>query len=888
MSSRRESRLRAFAARLRGLLRGDARDDELDAEIGEHLRLLAERFMAQGLSREQAEAAARRQFGSTIRLREHRFELQTLPRIDALWQDLRYALRTLLKNRGFTAVSIATLGLGIGATTAIFSVIDNVLLAPFPYQGAERMVFPRIHNAQDQRPLRQGYAPSEVLEFAESNRVFDGITAAYGDLVLYKHGAGTDYLGGARVTPGTFEFFGMPALHGRVLQPGDYEPGAPPVFVMRHKTWQERFGGDPKVLNGTFVLNGTPRTLVGIMPPRFGWYEADVLIPATLTRDAADSQPYWFVLGRLKPGVSVEQAAADLTVIAKRLAKVHPESYPQHFTVQARTLGSSVVGRIEATLYTVLAAVGLLLLIACSNVANLTLARATAREKEFGLRAALGAGRARLVRLLMVESLVIAMGGAFFGILLAWGGLKALVAALPANLIPAESVIELDAPVLALTLGVAVVTALIFGMLPALQSSRRDLDESLRDSGKGVGGGSRGGRLRDAVVVMEVALSLTLLVGAGLLMRGFVALREVHLGLRADHVFFTVLALPEERYRTAQQVTEFYRPLLARLEALPGVVDAAASRAIPPYGGPESKIEIAGETQQDERQALLQQVSEGYFRVLRIELARGRAFSEADVVGARSVAVVNEALARKYLPGGDPLGQRLRVAALERPPDPVHDAWFEIVGVVRDVTNRGLQVEIQPEVWIPYTIARSAGAEVLMLRTSQDPRTITDAVRRAVWATDSGVALARPGALEDRVDELLYVGPRLGLLLMTLFGCIGLVLVAVGVYSVLAYATAQKTHEIGIRMALGAERTDVLGMVTKAGLRLVAAGIAIGMVASLALGRLLGSQLSGVTAHDPPTLAATTVLLTLTAAVACWIPARRAASVDPMVALRHE
>lgn len=249
---------------------------------------------------------------------------------------------------------------------------------------------------------------------------------------------------------------------------------------------------------------------------------------------------------------------------------------------------------------------------------------------------------------------------------------------------------------------------------------------------------------------------------------------------------------------------------------------------------------------------------------------------------------MNEGFARKYLRGGDPLGQRLRVAALEKSPDPVHDAWFEIVGVVRDVTNRGLQVEIQPEVWIPYTIARSAGAEVLMVRTSQDPRTITNAVRREVWATDSGVALARPGALEDRVDELLYVGPRLGLLLMTLFGCIGLVLVAVGVYSVLAYATAQKTHEIGIRMALGAERADVLGMVTRAGLRLVAAGIAIGMVASLALGRLLGSQLSGVTAHDPPTLAATTVLLTLTAAVACWVPARRAASVDPMVALRHE
>jgi hypothetical protein len=370
------ARLRAFVARLRGLLRADPRDDEFDAELREHLQLLVESFLAQGLSREAADAAARRQFGNTTLLREERRELLTLPRVEALWHDVRYALRALAKSRGFAAVSIATLGLGIGATTAIFSVIDNVLLAPFPYQGAKRMVFPRIYDAKGE-PVRQGYTAAEYLEFAEGNHVFDGITAASGDLVLYTHGARTDYLFGARVTPGTFEFFGLPALVGRVLQASDYEPGAPPVFVMRHKTWQERFGGDPKVLNTVFALNGVPRTLVGIMPPRFGWYQADVLVPEKPTRETrpglAEAEPSWFLLGRLAPGVSIDQAQADLSVIAQRLAKVHPERYPRDFTVQARTLGDSVVGRIERTLYTVLAAVALLLLIACSNVANLTL-----------------------------------------------------------------------------------------------------------------------------------------------------------------------------------------------------------------------------------------------------------------------------------------------------------------------------------------------------------------------------------------------------------------------------------------------------------------------------------------------------------------------------------
>jgi predicted permease len=881
--SPRPSRLRTFAAQLRGLLRGAPSGHEVEDEIQEHLRLLTERFVAQGLSAEEAAMAARRQFGNATLLQEDRRALQTLLSVEAFRHDLRYALRTLRRSPGFAAVSIATLGLGIGATTAIFSVIHNVLLAPFPYRDADRMVFPRIYDPRQGPQIgRQGYSAAEVREFVETNQVFDATTAARGELVLYRHGTGTDPLGGAYVTPGIFEFFGLPALHGRVLQPSDHEPGAPPVFVMRHKTWMERFGGDPSILNQTLVLSGTPRTLVGIMPPRFGWYAGEVFIPET-----PDSKGIRFLLGRLKPGVSMEQAEADLTVIAHRLAKMQPEAFPPQFAVHLGTLGETVVERIRPTLYTVLAAVGLLLLIACSNVANLMLARATVREKELALRTVLGAGRMRIVRLLLVESLVMAMAGAALGIFLAWGGLKALVAALPPRVIPSESVIELNAPVLAAALGIAVLTALVCGLAPVLQSFRRDLGDPLRDSGKGTSGGFRGRPLRDAVVVMEVALSLTLLIGAGLLMRSFVALRGVPLGLQADHILTAAVQLPADRYATAEQVSAFLQPLLARVKALPGVVHAAASTAGALDGAADSRMEIAGKAQDAAWRTMFRQVTEEYFRALRVEIKEGRPISEADVKDARMVALVNEAFVRMYLPEDHPIGQRVRLANLETAADPVRDAWFEIVGVVADVRNRGLQTPTSPEVWIPSTITGTP-LQFLVVRTSQDPLALTNALRGEVAATDVGVPLVNPGRLEDFAYQGFYAGPRFGFLLLTVFGGVGLILVTVGVYGVLAYATTRKTHEIGIRMALGAQGASVLGMVVRSGLRLVVAGIAVGAALSLTLGRMIGAQLVGVRAYDPPTFAAGAALLTVTAAIACWIPARRAARIDPLVALRYE
>jgi putative ABC transport system permease protein len=810
----------------------------------------------------------------------------------SFWQDVHYAGRNFRKSPGFAIVAIVTLALGIGASTAIFSVIENVLMEPFPYPDAQRFISVHIHDTEQNQPGgRNGYSGPEFQDLIAQNHVFDRVIGNDQQDVLYTYGEGTDRFLGCMVTPGSFEFLGMPALVGRVVQPADYEPGATPVFVLRYKTWVNRFNADPSILNKSFVLNGTARTLVGVMPPRFAWGDADLWIPEKPsngdTTAALGFHRYWFLMGHLKPGVSLHEAQADLAVVAQHLAKVYPKDYPKHFSVEIESLADLVVGRFRTTLFIVLAAVGLLLLIGCGNVANLLLARATTREKEFAIRAALGAGRWRLVRQLLVESLILATGGAGLGALLAWSGLKSLIALIPQEIIPAEAAIRLNVTVLLFTLGVSVATALVFGLVPALQTARRDLNDPLRDSGKGVSGGFRHGRLRDAVVVLEVALSLALLVGAGLLMRSFVALREVHLGLQPDHILVARLPLPPERYKTAAQLTAFFRPLLARLKAMPGVVAATETSTLPPYGGIPSDIEIPGKTHTEKWTTLYQLCSEGNFPVLKLQFLTGRPFTEAEVNSTRKLAVINQTFAHKYLGADNPIGQTFRLAHLETIPDPVHDPSFEIIGVVADAKNHGLQDPSEPEVWIPYTVTGSFSRGILV-RTAGEPLAMLNAVRQEVWATDRSVALTLTGTLEGYISQFSYAGPRFGFFLMGIFATIGLLLVTIGVYSVLAYTAARRTHEIGIRMALGAERGDVLKLVIKMGLRLVVLGVAIGLAASFGVGRIMATQLWGVSPYDPLTLIAVPLLLLITGLVACWVPARRAARVDPLVALRYE
>jgi predicted permease len=811
--------------------------------------------------------------------------------MQSIRRDLLYSGRNLRRNPGVAIIAIVTLALGIGASTAIFSIVENVLVEPFPYPDSQHFISVLIHDSDRNEPGGRGaYSGPEFLTLAEQNRVFDRVIGSADEDVLYRHGEGTDRFDGDLVTPGTFEFFGMPALIGRTMQNADYEPGAPPVFVLRYKTWVNEFNADPSILGKTFVLNDVPRTLIGIMPPRFAWANADVWIPAKPSPAKATApngfDQYWYLLGRLKPGVSQARVQADLLVITRQLATAYPKDYPKHFTVQTETLAEQVVGQFRTTLFIILAAVGLMLLIGCGNVANLLLARATKREREFAIRAALGAGRWRIVRQLLIESLILAIGGATLGALLAWGGLKSLIAIIPQEIIPAETTIRLNTTVLLFTLAVSALTALIFGLVPALQAARRDLNDALRDSGKGVGG-ARHGRLRNAVVVAEVAVSLMLLVGAGLLMRSFIALHEVHLGLQPDHILVVRLPLPKDRYKTAGQVAGFFRPLLVRLKNLPGVVDATETSTLPPYGGIESDVDVTGRTHTEKWTALFQLCSEGYFPTLKIRFANGRPFTEAEVNGARKLAVVNQTFAHNYLGGVTPIGQRVHIQGLETFPDAVHDPWFEIIGVVADVKNRGLQDSPLPEVWVPYTVTGSAERGILV-RTAREPLGMLKAVQEQIWGTDPGVALTLTGTLEGYISQFSYAGPRFGFYLLGIFASIGLILVTIGVYSVLAYTTAQRTHEIGIRMALGAEAGDVLGLVIRGGLRLVIIGVLIGLAGSLALAKVMATQLWGVSPYDTATLVAVTVLLLGVGLLACWIPAQRAARVDPLVALRYE
>jgi predicted permease len=813
--------------------------------------------------------------------------------MNLLWRDVRFAIRSLGRDSRFTALSVLALALGIGATTAIFSVIDNILLNPFPYKGSDRLVQFEIHDpAGSPNNGRGSFLVSEVLDYQEQNRVFDGIIANSDFDVLYSNNEGSERFQGELTSPGTFEFLGLPPLLGRAFGPADYKPDAPPVFVLRYKVWVSRFSADPKILNRTFLLNGTPRTLIGIMPPRFGWGDADLWIPAPMIRTANAGGPLQFadrfgLLCRLKPGVTMEQAQADLNVIAHRLAKAYPKEYPKQFTVVMHTLAENVVGPFRVMLFIVMGAVSLLLLIACTNVANLLLAQATSREKEMAIRSAMGAGRWRLVRQLLVESLLLGLCGAVLGSLLAWSGLRGLVAIIPAGVIPAEAEIAMNVPVLMFALAIALVTALIFGTVPALYATKRDLNDSLRDTGKGVSGGFRHAGLRNALIVGEVALSLVLLTGAGLLMRSFVSLQQVKLGFNPSHILVARLPLPEDRYKSAAQVGGFYRPLVGRLKSLPGVIDATETSTLPPFGGIPSNVVIPGKTAGEDWRTAFQLCGAEYFPTLDIRVLRGRNFTEAEANSARKVAVVNQTFAKKYLPNSDPIGQRFTLADLATAPDPVADPTFEIVGVAADVKNQGLRQPVGPEVWVPYTITGGFQRGVLV-RTAGDPRQMLNAVSRTVWSVDRGVALTLTDTAESFISQFALAQPRFGLYLLGVFASVGLVLVLIGVYGVVAYAVSRQTHEIGIRMALGASRTAVLRMVLRLGVRLLVIGVAIGLAGGILLTRTLASQLFGVSTYDPATLAGVVALLFAAGFAACLFPARAATRVDPVVALRYE
>ncbi|PYT49895.1 MAG: hypothetical protein DMG44_08625 [Acidobacteria bacterium] len=877
---------------LRRLWHKSLTERRLDSELQFHVEQQAAEYIAAGFPHEEARRRASIEFGGVERFKEECREARWENHLEILARDFRIAFRGLAKDRHFAFIAIFALALGIGASTAIFSVVDNAVFEPLPYKDSRHLVTIRLHDQDQADRWRGAFLFAEFQDLMKQNHVFDGMVANLEDDIVYTAGDGNLQLGGNYVTSGTFEFFGVAPFLGRSLEAADYQSGAPPVFVLRHATWVGKFNSDPSLIGKTFTLNGVSRTLVGIAAPRFAWGGADLWMPRgpdepRVLREG-DFPRHWGVVAHLRPGVTAHQASADLAVIAQRLSAVYPKEYPKHFTMEVLSFGSAVLSpRFRNSLYVFLAAVGLLLLIGCGNVANLLLARATAREKEFAVRAALGASRFRVVRQLLAESFLLAISGAMLGIFLAWAGVKTLAAVIPEFTIASETVIAMNGAVLLFALVVGVGTVFLFGLVPALQASRCDLHDSLRDTGKGVGRTVGRAGLRNAVIVLEVALSLALLFTAGLFMRSFVALQEVSLGLRMDHVLTARIPLPSGHYKTAAQLTSFFRPLLARLKSVPGIAFAAETSTLPPYGGIRSEVEVPGKAHTEKWNTLFQLCSEDYFSVLRIQFLDGRSFTEAEVNDARKVAVINQTFRRRYFGDENPIGRRIQLKELKEFSDPLNEPWFEVIGVVADVRNQGLQEPLWPEVWIPYTVTGSFMRGILV-RTTNEPKSMIKAVGKEIWATDPSVAMAQPETLEYFLNLFTFAQPRFGLWLVTIFAVIGLVLVSIGVYSVIAYTTSRRTHEIGLRIALGAARADVLKMVLRKGLQLLLAGIIIGLGVSFALSRVLVSQLWGVSPYDRLTFVSVSGLLLLVGLIACWIPARRATRVNPSSALRYE
>jgi putative ABC transport system permease protein len=814
-----------------------------------------------------------------------------------VWQDLRYAVRSLHKDRRFTLLAVLALALGIGSATIIFSAIYGVLINTFPYKDAHHLINFEIHGAADAgRVGRNAYTIPDFLDFREQNHVFTDMNAGFGGFgsskILYATGDGTVEFNGGYLSANTFEFFGVSPLLGRLPTPEDTKPGATPVFTMSDRLWREQFNRDPGILGKSFSLNGVPRTLVAIMPPRFrpGWNE--ILIPFPLDKGQIANDPtfaheYVWPLGHLKPGISMKAAAADLDVVAHNLAKIHPDQYPKEFTVITWTLADAALGPFRELLYPLIAAVLLLLLIACSNVANLLLSRATARDKEIAIRASVGASRGRLIRQFLVESSVLAGAGCAAGCLLAYVGIKWIVPFIPYYFFPQEAVIELNPIVLLFSLAVTILTTVLCGIAPAIHAFRGELQSRLMGASKGSGGGFRHGKLRAVLVVSEVALSIVLLAGAGLMLRTFFKLTQVDLGFNPRRLFIAQVTLPKGHYDTPAQRKPFYQQFLQRVAAIPGVIAAAESIGRPPYGGANSEMNILGKTHSEKWTVMLDACTEGFAQALGLQVVRGRFFSEADVVSARHVAVINRAFARKYFGNDDPIGQQIKFGILDTVPDAPHDASFEIVGVVSDVSNAGLREPPMPQGYIPDSVLGFVGGTIVA-RTTIDPASLVATIHQQLWAVDRDAVLFDPGSLDTLLNKEEYALPHFELITLGGFATIGLVLIVIGVFSVMAYSVSLQTHEIGIRMALGAQKGNILTMVLRNGLNLIVTGIILGVLASLALTRFIASQLWGVKATDLWTFSTVAAIILAVGLAACYFPARRATQVDPLVALRYE
>jgi putative ABC transport system permease protein len=882
---------RFLAARLRGLFRREAVIRDIDEELRLHVEMAAEANIERGMSPEEARRAALKSFGNFDSVRARSYQVRGGGMLETLWQDVRYAARVMAKRPGFTAVAALTLALGVGANTAIFSVVEAVLLRELPYRHAERAVVIWEHNRAGSRP-RGPASPANFLDWREQSKAFEEMAGFFDDRYNLTGAGEPEEVPSQVATPNLFALLGAEAALGRTFTPEDTKAGQDDVAVISHGLWQRRFGGSPDVIGRAVTLDGESMTVIGVMPPDFKWFikemsrtgkPAEVWLPWSLTEQHRVRRGrYISVAGRLAPGATIEQARAEMEAIAGRLETEHAD-FNKGWTVRLVPLREQLAGEIKPALLVLLGAVGFVLLIACVNVANLLLARAAGRYKEIAIRAAMGAGRRRIVRQLLTESVLLALLGGALGLLLSYWCVEALVALSPANLVDATQV-GVNLRVLGFTLIVSLLTGLVFGLAPALEASRLSLTESLKESSRGNVGGRRGRRLRDALVVAEVGLALVLLVGAGLMVRSFMRLQAVNPGFDPANLLTMRVLLPQSKYQEDTQMVNFFRRAATEMRALPGVRSASAVSALPFADlGAATNFSIEGrpEPRPGERYGTdVRVVDEEYFRAMNIPVIAGRTFTEHEATENRRVAVVNEAMARVYFPGENPVGKRILVNMT----DPIVPT--EIIGVVGDARYEKLEGELRPMVyWTPPQLTYNS--MTFVIRTSGEPEAMAAAARRVIQAIDKDQPVADVRTMESWLSESVSRA-RFGTLLLSGFAGLALLLAAVGVYGVMSYSVAQRQNEIGVRMALGAQARDVLRLVIRQGLAPVLAGVGLGLIGAFALTRVLSSLLYGVSATDPLTFASIALLLTGVSCAACYFPARRATRVDPLNALRYE
>jgi predicted permease len=873
--------------RMRETVRNEPRDLEVQTEMEEHVRLLAERYRGQGMTAEAAMLAARRQFGNTTLLQEDLRAMQMIPAIEALRGDLTYAARMLRRNPGFAATAVVTLALGIGANTAIFSLCNAVLFKPLPYVEPDRIVM--LSERQRDGKLST-VAPANFVDWRNGSQSFTAVAAVSTSSFILGGQTEAARLAGGNVSSNFFSLLGVRFPLGRNFLPDEDRPGQNRVAILSYRVWQERFGAAGDITSRLVTLNDNSYTVVGVLPPDFQFAskaadfqsrsQVDVWVPIALDPQKLQRGTHPLrVIARLKPGVELAQAQAELDVMAANLAQLYPEDNKDK-GIAAVPLAEQVTGSVRVALETLLGAVGLVLLIACANVANLLLSRAAARQKEMAVRVALGASRGRLAQQLLTESLFLASLGGIAGFVLALGAIAALTPELPADLSRAAG-IAVDARMLIFTAVISLVTGILFGLGPLFGTWRENAGESLKQNNRTSSGIQT--RLRSGLAVAQIAVAIILLIGAGLMAKSFWALVHVAPGFRSESVLTARLSLAKSRYPDNRRIAAFERELLESLHGRPGLQSAGFATYVPLSGSDNGwSVFIEGRPPLPVgmyNMAKYRPVSAGYFETIGIPLLRGRSFAAADTAESPWVVVINDSMAREYWPSESPIGQRLHFAG---------PTWRTVIGVVGDVLHEGLDGEAKAEMYVPVEQAPNIQSDsTIVVRTSVDAGPAAAELRAAVSAIDAAIPVDRIETMEQLVSGSV-AQPRFRTTILAAFSLLALVMASIGIYGVMNYLVIQRTREFGIRLSLGATATDVLRLVLRRAAVLIGAGTCLGLVGSVLLVRLITKLLFGTAPLDPLTFAAVPVLLAAVALVASYIPARRATRIDPIVALRYE